>query len=104
MQNYDVRYLPIAEDDLNEIVDNLLEYSADAANKFIDKLESLESRLSMFPESAAPIRDKLLQSRGYRMAVIGDYLLFYTIRSESVYVMRIIHGKRNYLSMLYTPD
>ena len=32
MQNYNIRYLPIAEDDLNEIVDYLLEYSADAAN------------------------------------------------------------------------
>ena len=100
MQNYNIRYLPIAEDDLNEIVDYLLEYSADAANVFIDKLESLESRLSVFPESAPPIRDKRLQSMGYRMAVIGDYLLFYTLRNKTVYVMRIIHGKRNYLALL----
>jgi len=70
MQSYDIRYLPVAEDDLNEIVDYLLEYSIDAANAFIDELEKLEERLSMFPESAAPIRDKYLRNRGYRMAVI----------------------------------
>jgi len=100
MQNYDIRYLPIAEDDLNEIIDYLLEHSIDAANTFIDELERLEERLSTFPESAALIRNKKLQSRGYRVAVIGDYLLFYTLRNERVYVMRIIHGKRNYLSLL----
>ena len=100
MQSYNIRYLPIAEDDLNEIVDYLLEYSTDAANAFIDKLESLESRLSIFPESAPSIRDKRLQSMGYRVAVIGDYLLFYTLRNETVYVMRIIHSKRNYLELL----
>ena len=100
MRSYDIHYLPIAEDDLNEIVDHLLEYSMNTANAFIDELEGLEERLSMFPESAAPIRNKKLRSRGYRMAVISDYLLFYTLRNENVYVMRIIHSKRNYLSML----
>lgn len=100
MHNYDIRYLPIAENDLNEIVDYLLEHSINAANMFIDELEKQEERLSMFPESAAKIRDKKLQSKGYRVAAIGDYLLFYTLRNESVYVMRIMHGKRNYLSLL----
>ena len=100
MRNYDIRYLPIAEDDLNEIVDYLLEHSIVAANKFIDELEGLEERLSKFPESAAPVRIGKLRNRGYRMAIIGDYLLFYTLRNERVYIMRIIHGKRNYMSML----
>jgi len=100
MQNHDIRYLPIAEDDLNEIVGYLLEHSVNAANTFIDELEGLEERLSMFPESAVRIHDKRLRSKGYRVTVIGDYLLFYTLHNESVYVMRIIHGRKNYLSML----
>ena len=100
MRNHDIRYLPIAEDDLNEIVDYLLEHSIDAANAFIDELEKLEGQLSKFPESAALIRDKRLRSKGYRMAIIGEYIFFHALRNECVYVMRIIHGKRNYLSML----
>ena len=100
MQKYDIRYLPIAEEDLNEIVDYLLEYSAEVANAFIDELERLEELLSMFPESAVTVRDKKLRSKGYRMVVIKEYLLFYTLRNECVYIMRIIHGKRNYLVML----
>ena len=100
MRNYEICYLPIAEGDLNEIIDYLSEHSINAANAFIDELEGLEERLSMFPESAPLLKDKKLQSKGYRMVVIGGYLLFYILRNENIYVMRIIHGKRKYLSML----
>jgi plasmid stabilization system protein ParE len=104
MKKYDIRYLPVAEEDLNEIVDYLLEHSINAASKFIDALEALEDSLSMFPELGALSRDAKLRRKGYRMAVIGDYLLFYAIRNECVYVMRIVHGKRNYLSLLNETD
>jgi len=100
MQNYDIRYLPKAEDDLNEIVDYLLEHSIDATNAFINELDSLEEQLSNFPESIPFIRNYKLQRRGYRMAMVCEYLLFYTLHNESIYIMRIIHGKRNYLSLL----
>lgn len=95
-----IRYLPIAEDDLIEIVDYLHGYSVNAANAFIDELEGLEAQLSAFPEAAPLVRNKNLRNKGYRMAIIGEYLLFYTLRNNHAYVMRIIHGKRNYASLL----
>jgi len=100
MQTHEIHYLPIAEEDLNEIVDYLLEHSINAANRFIDELDKLEESLSMFPELGTLSRDKKLRSRGYRMSIIGDYLLFYTIRHDNFYVMRVVHGKRNYLPLL----
>ena len=100
MQKYDIRYLPVAEEDLNEIVDYLLEHNTNAANRLIDELDGLEERLSMFPELGTLSRDKKLRNKGYRMSAIGDYLLFYTIRHDCVYIMRIVHGKRNYLPLL----
>ena len=100
MQKHDVTYLPAAEDDLNEIVDYLLEYSINAANDFIDGLDKLEERLSKFPESCPLSKDKRFRRKGYRIAVLGDYLLFYVLRSEKVFIMRIIHGKRDYLDLL----
>jgi len=100
MRSYDIRYLPVAEEDLNEIVDYLLEYSVDAANEFIDALEGLEGQLSNFPESAPLMQNRKLRNRGYRMLVVDEYLLFYTLRNECMFVMRIIHGKRDYLALL----
>ena len=104
MKKRNIHYLPVAEEDLNEIVDYLLEHSINAANKFIDELDALEESLSMFPELGTLSGDRKLRSKGYRMTIIGDYLLFYTIRHERVYVMRIVHGKRNYLPLLLEED
>lgn len=100
MKKYDMRYLPAAEEDLVEIVDYLLEHSINAAHRFIDELDALEESLSAFPEQRPLSKYKRLRSKGYRMAIIGDYLLFYTLRHECVYIMRIVHGKRNYLSFM----
>ena len=100
MQNYNIRYLPIAEDDVSDIVDYLCEYSTEAANAFIDELERLENVLPMFPESGSLARNRRLQKKGYRMVAIGDYLLFYTLHDECIYIMRVIHGKRDYMSLL----
>ncbi|MCL1997201.1 MAG: type II toxin-antitoxin system RelE/ParE family toxin [Turicibacter sp.] len=41
----EVRYLPVAEQDLEEIVDYLADYSIQAAHDFIDELEKLDERL-----------------------------------------------------------
>ena len=100
MQRYDIRYLPVAEEDLSEIINYLLEHSVHATNRFIDALDGLEESLSMFPELRTLSRDKKLRNKGYRMLVISDYLLFYTIKHDRVYVMMIVHGKRNYLPLL----
>ena len=100
MKKHDIRYLKIAEDDLNEIVDYLLEHSVNAANTFVDDLEKSEEHLSMFPEMGILSKDRKLRSKGYRMVLVGDYLMFYILHDDSVFVMRIIHGKRNYLALL----
>jgi len=100
MKKHNIRYMPVAEEDLNEIVDYLLEYGVSTANKFVDDLEKLEERLSMFPKSAPLVRDKRLRDKGYRVAVIGSYLLFYLTNETDTYVMRVIHGKQDYANML----
>jgi plasmid stabilization system protein ParE len=100
MPKHKICYLPVAEEDLNEIVDYLLEHSINAANNFVDDLEKLEESLSMFPELGVLSKDRKLRRKGYRVVVVGDYLLFYILRDDNVFVMRVIHGKRNYLTLL----
>jgi hypothetical protein len=36
----------------------------------------------------------------YRFLVVQNYLVFYTIEERVIWVHRIIHGARNYLSLL----
>jgi len=99
MTKHNIRYLPVAEDDLNEIVDYLLEHSQQAASNFVDDLERLEEHLSLFPKTSPLAKDRILRDKGYRTAIVGRYILFYIVDGNDVFVMRIIHGKRNYVDL-----
>jgi hypothetical protein len=37
---------------------------------------------------------------GYRFLVVQNYLIFYTIEDQIIWVHRIIHGTREFLSLL----
>jgi len=37
---------------------------------------------------------------GYRFLVVQNYLIFYTIEDRTIWVHRILHGARDYLSLL----
>ncbi|MBL7995484.1 type II toxin-antitoxin system RelE/ParE family toxin, partial [bacterium] len=37
---------------------------------------------------------------GYRYLIVDNYLIFYTIEEETIFVHRIIHGARDYRRLL----
>jgi plasmid stabilization system protein ParE len=45
-------------------------------------------------------KDRRLELLGYKILVIGNYLVFYVVRDDVVEIRRIIHGKRNYEFLL----
>ena len=61
-----------------------------------------EMILEQFPESGAIPRDRVLKSNGYRFLSHKDYLLFYQYDKETntVYVMAIFNGKRDYMRVM----
>ena len=38
---------------------------------------------------------------GYRFLVTGSYLTFYRVQGSDVYVDRVLHGRRDYLRVLF---
>ena len=100
MGKHETRYLPAAEEDIDAIVDYLLLEDSTAALAFLDGLNGIERQLSDFPESGAPLKHKLFANKGYRSMATCGYLVFYTIRDDTVWFMRVIHGKRNYALLL----
>ena len=97
---YAVRFLPVAEDDLNEIVTFIALDDPTAAESFVDKLESRLEQLGRFPDRGPSPRDERLKAMGYRYLVIGDYLVFYTVEPKTVLVHRVLHGARDYEGLL----
>ena len=100
MGKYEVRHLPVAETDIDEIVDYLLQEDPTVALSFLDGLDGIERQLTDFPESGAMMRNKLFAKKGYRFMVVCGYLVFYTIQDDVVWFMRVLHGKRNHALLL----
>lgn len=98
--NYTVRYLPIAEDDLLDIYDRIANEYPDKAAEFTDKLDKKIKNLASNPLLGRVTRDDKLSQYGYRFLVIGSYLVFYVIRDKTIEIHRIIHGSRNLNNIL----
>ena len=97
---YDVRYLPVAEQDLLDILDYIGRDNPDAARAFLDRMEQAIGRLAFFPRSGPLPRDLRLRRLGYRVLVVDNYLVFYVLIRRTVQIRRVIHGARRYEFLL----
>lgn len=95
---FTLRYLQTAEKDLEDIFDYISRDSPQSAGSMLEKFDQAISRLVDTPEMGVQPRDDRLRKLGYRMLVVGDYLVFYVVktRARTVQIRRIIHGARLY--------
>jgi len=95
-----LKILPVAREDLEETIDYISEDSISAAEKLLFKINSALTNLTEYPLIGKTYKETKLPYRGYRYIVVDDYLIFYKIENNSIVVYRIIHGARNYKSIL----
>ena len=96
---YKVRLLRVAEDDFTEIVIYIAADRPTAAEAVAAKIEKNLKLLSHNPYVGRVPKEDQLAQLGYRYLVVQDYLVFYTIEERAIYVHRILHGARDYLSL-----
>lgn len=94
-----IRLLRIAEDDLTEIVTYIAAERPSAAEALANKIEKNLSLLAKHPHLGRIPKEEELARLGYRYLVVQNYLIFYTIEQQTVYVHRILHGARDYLGL-----
>ena len=97
---YRVRLLTAAEQDFKEIIDYILTDNATAALSIADKIEANLQHLENNPHLGRIPNDDELLRLGYRYLIVLDYLIFYKIEGTTIFVYRILHGARNYKSLL----
>jgi addiction module RelE/StbE family toxin len=99
---YQIKYLPIAENDLKEIISSIQTDDQNAALSLLDNIDRSVSQLKNFPYKGKTPEDNYLQSKGYRMLVIKNYIVFYAVNESinEVEIRRILHGKRKYKFLL----
>ena len=71
-----------------------------AADNLLDKAEEKISALSEFPQTHAIVDDPMLYAWGIRFTVINNYLAFFTILGDTVYIVRFLYGKRDWIGIL----
>ncbi len=98
-----IKFSPEALKDLDEIYDYIKNdiKSPDAAANTINKILGKIDLLADAPELGTRLFFDNSLFSGYRYMVSDNYLAFYRISDDSVYVDRVIYGKRDYLRILF---
>ena len=101
---YSVLWTPDAERDLDAIVSYYSEVlGAEAATEsLLNGMESLAHGISTFPLAHERVRDGLLARRGYRKALVDDYVVLYLVDDarKEVVITNVVHGRRDYARLL----
>lgn len=54
-----------------------------------------------FPESSAPLSSIVDFETDYRFLVCGNYTAFYRIENQTVNIIRVLYGRRNFMQILF---
>ncbi len=97
---YQVRLLNIAEEDFTEIISFIAADNPTAADAMANNIEKNLELLSANPNLGRIPREEELRNLGYRYLIVQNYLIFYTIEEKIIFIHRILHGARNYKTLL----
>jgi toxin ParE1/3/4 len=86
------RFTAEAELDIEEIGDYIARDNPRRAASFVRELRVRCRALAKFPKTH-PVRGEF--GEDVRVAVHGNYLIFYAVRGGLVEILRVIHGARN---------
>lgn len=102
MNKYRVILTPEAENDLREIyryIASVLQEQT-AAHRLVAKIKDAILDLETMPERWSLYHQAPWESRGLRKAVVGNYIVFYYLQGQSVFVISILYGKRDIETIL----
>lgn len=92
--------------DLDEIGDYIEETlkSPIAALNTVNRIQDAVDKLADFPLIGTLLSAVVgIADSDYRFLVCANYLAFYRVNGETVYIDRILYGRRDYIAILF-PD
>ena len=101
---YDIRIMAPAQKDMREIYRYITEElnNPDAATRRILLIDDKINSLKESPNRIPLVRNRYLASKGFRMIIAKNHLIFFIIREEtlSISIMRVLHGRRDWMRIL----
>ena len=101
---YNVEYLPLARQDMVEIVTYIARElnNPAAANHIAEQLIQAGDDLRDFPYSAPAYQPLRPLKHEYRKLLVESYMMLYCVKEEEkrVTIARVVYARRNYAKML----
>ena len=96
MGKYKVKIYPVAQMDLNDIVDYLNTLSPQDAIRYYDRLLEKIGSVEEMPQRCPFVRDIALKAKGYRFLIVENHIVFLVIQDSTVQIRRILYNRRQY--------
>lgn len=99
----EIRFSPEAITDLQQTKAYITEElcNEQAAIGTVAKITKIIRMLASFPESGAPLSSIVDFETDYRFLVCGNYTAFYRIENQTVNIIRVFYGWRNFIQILF---
>ncbi len=102
----EIKYSPQALDDLKQTKKYITEElcSESAAIRTVSGITERVRMLADFPESGAPLSSVVNFDTDYRYLVCGSYTVFYRHIHNTVFVIRVLYGRRDFMRILFEDE
>ena len=72
-----------------------------AAANILTRITKKLRTLTEYPEIGSPLSSVVEMATDYRFLVCGNYMAFYRYDTETVHVIRVLYGRRDYMKILF---
>lgn len=99
----EIKFSPEAVGDLQQIKAYISEdlCNEQAAINTLSNIMKHIRIIAQFPESGAPLSSIVDFETDYRFLVCGNYTAFYRVEAQTIYIVRILYGRRNFMQILF---
>ena len=102
MRKYNIEYSKESKQELigiNQYIKYNLQESK-IAQKLITKIRTQIDSLKYSPEIYAIIDDDIIKKLEIRKLIVDNYIVFFRIKNDSIQIVRIMYGRRNWINLL----
>lgn len=98
-----IHYSPESRRDLDDIWDYIVSelQNRSAAERVINRIIDAVDPLKNFAEMGTPLSSIEDIGTDYRFLVSGNYMVFYRVQGNDVYIDRVLYGRSDYMSVLF---
>lgn len=98
-----IHYSPESRRDLDDIWDYIVSelQNRSAAERVINSIIDAVDPLKNFAEMGTPLSSIADIGTDYRFLVSGNYMVFYRVQGNDVYIDRVLYGRSDYMSVLF---